>query len=45
MLISCSSSDQGCCTRRRRAATAGCSAAIQKRSVETTSFLRERSSR
>src|ERR1035437_8864307 len=45
MLASCRSRDQGCCTRRRRAATAGCSAAIQKRKVETTSFRRERASR
>src|SRR3954447_4721744 len=45
ILSSCRSRDQGCCTRRRRAATAGCSAAIQKRSVDTTSFRRERSSR
>src|ERR1019366_5528457 len=45
MLASCSTSDQGCCTLRRRAATAGCSAAIQKRSVETTSLRRDRSSR
>src|SRR2546425_9516226 len=31
--------------RRRRAAIAGCSAATQKRSVETTCLRRERSSR
>ena len=36
MLTSCRISDQGCLMCRRRAATAGCSAATQKRSVETT---------
>ena len=45
MLASCRISDQGCWMCLRRAATAGCSAATQKRSVETTCLRRERSSR
>src|SRR4051812_14016665 len=45
MLASCRSSDQGCWIRRRRAATAGCSAAAQNRRVETTNLRRDRSNK
>ena len=42
---SCSSSENGCWMRWRRATTVGCSADTQKRNVETTCLRRERSSR
>ena len=42
---SCSNSDHGWLMCLRRAATAGCSAATQKRSVETTCFRLDLSSR
>src|SRR5579871_510039 len=45
MLTNCRINDQGCWMCFLRAATAGCSAATQKRSVETTCFRRDRSSR
>src|SRR5271165_5987406 len=45
MLANCRISDHGWLMWRRRAAADGCSAATQKRSVETICLLRERSRR
>ena len=45
MPASCRINDHGCRMRRRLAACAGCPAATQKRSVETTWRRRDRSNR